>query len=217
MQKTFEEIIRDFVPSKDARLDALLKFTVECDAMTHIARRTMLTDGSRRENDAEHSWHIALMALYFKEYFIEEVDVFRAASICVVHDLVEIYAGDTFAYDVEANKNKAEREKAAADKLFSHLPPDSAKKLRALWEEFEEMKTPDSRYANCLDRIQPFLHNSVTGGGTWREAGVDIAAALRRAAPIKDNMPKVWEWILANIDAAVQKGWVRADEKSASR
>ena len=116
--------IEDFIPSNNVRLDQQLKFTAEIDKMTGILRRTMLVDGSRRENDAEHSWHIAVMALYFKEYCVAPVDVERAAKMCLAHDLIEIYAGDTFAYDPEANKDKAQREAAAADKLFAQLPDE---------------------------------------------------------------------------------------------
>ena len=135
----------------------------------------MLIDGSRRENDAEHSWHIAVMALLFSEYATEPVDVARAAKMCVVHDLIEIYAGDTFAYDLEANKGKAEREAAAADKLFAQLPAEQGAEIRSLWEEFDAMNTPDSKYAACMDRLQPFLHNTLTEGHTWRESGTNRA------------------------------------------
>ncbi|MEE3410563.1 MAG: HD domain-containing protein [Treponema sp.] len=158
MQSSFEQTIKNFLPSDDGRLDSLLKFSALAEEMDKISRRTKLADGSRRQNDAEHSWRIALMALMFKDYFDEEVDATRAAAICVAHDLVEIYAGDTFAYDAAANVGKKEREEAAAQKLFGQLPDDIARKLRTLWNEFEEFKTPESRYANCMDRLEPFLN-----------------------------------------------------------
>ncbi len=210
MQKPFEQIIAAFTPSNDSRLDSLLKFSALAEEMDFIERRTKVGDGSRRQNDAEHSWRIALMALLFKDYFDEEVDAGRAATICIAHDLVEIYAGDTFAYDAAANVGKAEREKAAADKLFAQLPPDVAKKIRDLWEEFEAMQTPESRYANCMDRLEPFLNNSLAlDGGTWAEAGANIDAVERRAAPIKENMSRVWKWLSKALDVGVQKGFIK--------
>ena len=163
--------INDFLCSNNLRLDQQLKFTAEIDKMTGVLRRTMLVDGSRRENDAEHSWHIAVMALYFKEYCVAPVNVERAVKMCLVHDLIEIYAGDTFAYDPVGNKDKAQREAAAADKLFAQLPDEQGSELRALWEEFDAMQTNDAKYAACMDRLQPFLHNTLTKGHTWIGTG----------------------------------------------
>ena len=198
------------MPSGDERLDSLLKFSALAEEMDKISRRTKLADGSRRQNDAEHSWRIALMALMFKDYFDEEVDATRAAAICVAHDLVEIYAGDTFAYDAAANVGKEEREKMAADKLFGQLPDDVSAKLRALWNEFEEMKTPESRYANCMDRLEPFLNNTLAvDGGTWAEAKVDMAAVEKRAKPIKENMSRVWKWLFKSLERGAEQGWIK--------
>ncbi|MBR5376243.1 MAG: HD domain-containing protein, partial [Lachnospiraceae bacterium] len=153
--------IDDFVSSGKTRLDQQLLFTAEIDKMTSVLRRTVLIDKSRRENDAEHSWHIAVMAMLFSEYAKEPVNIGRAVEMCVVHDLVEIYAGDTFAFDVEGNIGKEERERKAADKLFSQLPDDQGRMIRKLWEEFDAMQTNDAKYAACMDRLQPFLHNSL--------------------------------------------------------
>ena len=200
---------KDFIPIGNLRLDQQLRFTAEIDKMTSILRRTMLIDGSRRENDAEHSWHIAVMALIFSEYAKEPVDTARAAKMCVVHDLIEIYAGDTFAYDLEANKNKAEREAEAADKLFAQLPPEQGAELRTLWEEFDAMQTPDSKYAACMDRLQPFLHNTLTNGHTWVQSGTNRAVVEKRMAVIKDFMPQVYKWVEKNMDAAIEKGWLK--------
>ena len=200
---------KDFIPIGNLRLDQQLRFTAEIDKMTSILRRTMLIDGSRRENDAEHSWHIAVMALIFSEYAKEPVDTARAAKMCVVHDLIEIYAGDTFAYDLEANKDKAEREATAADKLFAQLPPEQGAELRALWEEFDAMQTPDSKYAACMDRLQPFLHNTLTNGHTWVQSGTNRAVVEKRMAVIKDFMPQVYKWVEKNMDAAIEKGWLK--------
>lgn len=210
MQSSFEQTIKNFLPSDDERLNSLLKFSALAEEMDKISRRTKLADGSKRQNDAEHSWRIALMALMFKDYFDEEVDATRAAAICVAHDLVEIYAGDTFAYDAAANIGKEEREEAAAQKLFGQLPDDIARKFRALWNEFEEFKTPESRYANCMDRLEPFLNNSLSlTGGTWTEAGATVAMVEKRIGPLKENMPRVWEWVQKNIAVGLKKGFIK--------
>ena len=176
--------------------------------MTHVLRRTLLTDGSRRENDAEHSWHIAVMALLFEEYAAEKPHTGRAAKMLVVHDLIEIYAGDTFAYDEQANLDKEEREKNAADKLFSQLPPEQGKEIRSLWEEFDAMQTADSKYANGMDRIQPFLHNTLTGGHTWIQAGAKRSMVEKRMEIVRDFMPDVWKWAELNIQNGIKEGWI---------
>ena len=200
----------DFISSGMERLDQQLKFTAEIDKMTSILRRTMLIDKSRRENDAEHSWHIAVMALLFEEYASEPVDIGHVVKMCVVHDLIEIYAGDTFAYDVKGNLDKAEREEKAADKLFAILPEEQGAYIRALWEEFDGMETADSKYAACLDRIQPFFHNTLTEGHTWVESGTtDRAAVEKRMSIVKKFMPSVYPWVEKNIDNAIAKGWLK--------
>lgn len=201
--------IDDFVSSGNLRLDQQLKFTAEIDKMTEIYRRTMLISGVRRENDAEHSWHIAVMALLFKEYCIEEPDVERTIKMLVVHDLIEIYAGDTFAYDVTGNANKGERETAAADKLYAQLPQEQGAELRSLWEEFDAMETVDAKYAACMDRIQPFLHNTLTEGHTWRNGGAVRAQIEGRFRIVKEFMPEVYGWIMKNLDRAIAKGWLK--------
>ena len=201
--------ITDFLSSNNIRLDQQLKFTAEIDKMTSILRRTLLVDGSRRENDAEHSWHIALMTLFFKEYCIAPVSVERAAKMCLVHDLIEIYAGDTFAYDPVGNQDKAEREAVAADKLFAQLPEEQGRELRSLWEEFDAMQTNDAKYAACMDRLQPFLHNTLTQGHTWVESGTCRANVEKRMAIIKEFMPAVYEWVESNLDHAIKMGWLK--------
>ena len=199
---------KDFLYGKNERINRQLLFSAEIDRMTAIARRTMLIDKRRRENDAEHSWHIAVMAMLFGEYAAEPVDLGRAVQMCVVHDLVEIIAGDTFAYDLEGNADKEEREKAAADQLFAELPEDQGQMIRSLWEEFDAMETADSRYAACMDRLQPFLHNTLTDGHTWAEGGTDRAAVEKRMAVVKEFLPEVYEWVSDNIEEAVRKGWL---------
>ena len=202
--------ISDFLDSGNIRLDRQLRFTAEIDKMTGVYRRTMLLSKERRENDAEHSWHIAVMALLFKEYCVEEPSVERAIKMLVVHALVEIYAGDTFAYDDKGNEDKEAREATAADKLFSQIPPEQGQEIRSLWEEFDAMETTDSKYAACLDRLQPFLHNTLTEGFTWVESGTNRAKVEKRMHIIKEFMPEVYTWIEKNLDNAVNRGWLKA-------
>lgn len=200
--------VQDYLESKNERLDRQLLFTAEIDRMTDILRQTMLISGKRRENDAEHSWHIAVMAMLLTEYAAEPVDIGRVVRMCVVHDLVEIEAGDTFAYDDQGNIGKAERERIAADKLFSRLPEDQGSMIRGLWEEFDAMETPDAKYAACVDRLQPFLHNVLTDGHTWRNGKVARASVEKRISVIREFMPEVYRWMEANIEQAVEKGWL---------
>lgn len=201
--------ISDFLSSGDKRLDSRFLFTAEIDKMTSVLRRTLLLDKSRRENDAEHSWHIAVMAMLFSEYATAPVDIGRVVQMCVVHDLVEVYAGDTFAYDAVGNADKEEREKKAADKLFAMLPEEQGRMIRSLWEEFDAMESPDAKYAACMDRLQPFFHNTLTDGHTWVESGTNCAAVEKRMAVIKEFMPKVYPWVAKNIDRAIEVGWLK--------
>src|SRR5574344_520431 len=198
-----------FFPCNNKILNKQLKFTAEIDKMTSVLRHTLLIDGRRRENDAEHSWHIAVMALLFEEYAIEKPNVGRAVKMLVVHDLIEIYAGDTFAFDKKGNETKELREKQAADKLFSQLPCEQGLEIRSMWEEFDAMETVDSKYANCMDRIQPFLHNTLTGGHTWLKGSASVADVHMRMDVVRKNMPAVWPWIEENIKRGLKLGWIR--------
>ena len=200
--------INDFLKRGNERLDKQLLFTAEIDRMTDVLRRTLLINKSRRENDAEHSWHIAVMAMLFSEYAPEPVDIGRVVQMCVIHDIVEIDAGDTFAFDEKGNAGKAEREKEAADRLFAKLPPDQGNMIRSLWEEFDAMETADAKFAACMDRLQPFLHNTLTDGHTWGNGKVNRAAVEKRMAVIKEFMPEVYEWAVMNMDNAIEKGWM---------
>ena len=201
-----------FISSGNARLDSQLRFTAEIDKMTAVYRKTLLIDRSRCENDAEHSWHIAVMALLFEEHAAEKVDIRHAVEMLLVHDLVEIYAGDTFAYDTEGYKDKAEREAAAAEKLFSILPGEQGQKIRELWEEFESRRSPDARYADCLDKLQPFFHNIMTEGHTWRNTYSGKRTTRKQVAArmsvLEGFMPEVHKWIIKAMDTAVEKGWL---------
>ena len=190
----------------DDRLGRLVEFIVEVDQLKHIFRQTVLMDASRRENDAEHSWHLALMAVLLQEYAREEVDLLRVVKMVLVHDLVEIDAGDTFCYDEAGNRDKAERERKAADRIFGLLPGDVGAEIRGLWEEFEARETPDARFASSLDRFQPLLHNSRTGGVAWQKHGVTCDQVIDRNRHIEDGAPALWAYARAMIEDAVRKG-----------
>jgi putative hydrolases of HD superfamily len=198
----------DLLRTKNERLNKQLEFTIEIDKMCDILRRTVLINKSRRENDAEHSWHIAVMAQLFLEYTTESIDIGRVVRMLVIHDLIEIYAGDTFAYDVKGNEDKKSREIAAADKIFAILPEDQGAEIRLLWEEFDDMKTSDAKYAACMDRIQPFLNNTLTNGHTWMEGKTKRWQVEERMSVVKKMMPEVYEWVEENIQNAVNNKWI---------
>ncbi len=192
------------------RLAAQIDFIVRIDRLKSVARQTLLTDRSRRENSAEHSWHLALMAMLLAEYARERVDAGRVMKMVLVHDLVEVEAGDTFCYDEGAKEGQHARELAAAKRVFSLLPEDQAAELRALWDEFEARRTPEARFAAALDRLQPLFNNYLTRGGTWQEHDVARRQVRRRTAPIADGSPQLGEVAAAIIAAAVDKGYLKA-------
>lgn len=194
----------DFIT--DEKLRSRIEFAVEADKMKNILRRTLITDSSRRENDAEHSWHLALMAMLLRDYAPPETDIARAVQLAVVHDLVEIYAGDTFAYDAKGNEDKRIREEAAADRLFGMLPDGQGEEFRALWEEFDAMETPDARYASAVDRLQPLIHNFLTDGHTWKGGAVHSAQVLERMAIIKQVSPELWQVVEGIVKASLDMG-----------
>lgn len=190
----------------EKRLIDQIKFIVEVDKAKEIMRRTYVTSSERFENDAEHSWHLALMAPLLKEYIKEDVNIERVINMVIIHDLVEIDAGDTFCYDKEGNLTKREREVKAADRIFNILPKDQAKIIYDLWNEFEEMNTIESRYAACLDRLQPILNNIATGGRAWKENNTTKSMVLGRMSVIKETSEELWELILAIINEGVKIG-----------
>ena len=205
------EQIFNFSAVKDfpKKLQQQMVFIAEVDKLKNIFRRTILTDSSRRENDAEHSWHLALMAIVLEEYAAEPVNLGRVLAMVTVHDLIEIYAGDTFAFDAAANQDKAQREEAAAEKLFGMLDKEQGQELRQLWEEFDAMNTADSCFAASLDRIQPFMHNVLTEGHTWKLGTVTKEQVYRRMAPVKTGTPALWPWLESQVAAAIEKGWIK--------
>jgi putative hydrolase of HD superfamily len=193
----------------DDRLARQIGFLLEIDKLKRVLRETWHLDQSRKENDAEHSWHLAVMAVLLAEYATEPgLDLARVVKMVLVHDLVEIDAGDTFVYDEVGARDKAEREQAAADRLFGTLPDDQAAEVRRLWEEFEARRTPEARYAAGLDRLQPLLHNYHTQGRTWREHGVTSDRVLARNCHMAEGAPRLWQYAESLIHEAVRKGYL---------
>jgi putative hydrolase of HD superfamily len=198
--------------SPSDRLQKQLRFLRELDKLKSVSRRTSLIDRSRLENSAEHSWHLGTMAVTLAEYAPAGTDIARAVEMLLVHDVVEIDAGDTFAFDTAAHVDKEEREALAANRLFGLLPDDDAHRLRALWDEFEEGETPTARFANALDRFQALLMNDAPGdGGTWRIHGVTRSQVLARMAPIEAGAPGLWPVVVDTVERAVRNGHVRED------
>jgi putative hydrolase of HD superfamily len=190
------------------RLQQQIAFLVEADKLKSILRQTPLADNSRLENSAEHSWHLALAALTLQEYAPDGTDVSHAVRLVIVHDLVEIDAGDTFAYDTAHHETKAERELAAAERIFGLLPADLQASLRNWWNEFEAQETPSARFANALDRLQPLLLNMRAGGGSWTAHHVARSQVVRRMQPIQLWMPAAWPLVLDVIDRACAEGLI---------
>ena len=192
------------------RLARQIAFLVEADRLKTVLRRTPLADNSRPENSAEHSWHLALAAMSLHEYAPESVNIAHVLELVIVHDLVEIDAGDTFAYDRDGHVSKAERERAAADRIFALLPSDQERRFRSLWEEFEAMETPESRFANALDRLQALLQNMTAGGGSWAAYRVTRAQVYQRMAPVQAALPEVWPFVCGIIDRYCAAGAIRS-------
>jgi putative hydrolase of HD superfamily len=193
-----------------SRLGKQLAFLAEIDRLKDVLRRTLAGRTGRRENSAEHSWHLALMALVLGEEAtaLGPIDRERVLKMVLVHDLVEIDADDTFCYDAAGNATKAARELAAAERIFRLLPADQAAHMRAWWDEFEAGITPEAKLAQALDRLQPILQNLHTEGRSWREHGVTKAQVLERNRKIGDALPDIWAELLPRIDEAERKGWL---------
>ena len=181
------------------RLDKQFDFIREADKIKQIFRQSYICDGSRKENDAEHSWHLALMAVILSEYANEEIDVLRVISMVLIHDIVEIDAGDTYAYDSTGNETKRERELSAAERIFNILPKDQALYMRSLWDEFEERITPESKFANMLDRVQPLTLNDASKGKAWTEHNVKLSQVINRNAITAEGSEELWKYAKDNI------------------
>lgn len=183
-----------------------IAFIMELDKIKKIGRQTYLSDASRKENDAEHSWHLALMAFVFAEYANEKIDVLKTMKMVLLHDVVEIDAGDTYAYDAEGNKTKRERELKAADRIFGLLPEEQRQEYRSLWDEFEEMETAEAKFANMLDKVQPLLLNDASGGKSWEEHGVKKSQVMARNVRVHEGSQQMWEYAKSLIEKNVELG-----------
>lgn len=193
------------------RLAQQIAFLVEADKLKTVIRRTPLVDLSRLENSAEHSWHLVLVIMVLREYGPPGIDWMRVMEMVAVHDLVEIDAGDVSAYDVDAFVAKAQREQAAADRIFGLLPPDQQARFRQLWDEFEAHATAEARFANAVDRLQPLIQNAHASGGSWRGQTLVRAQILYRMAPIETSLPDVWPHVLDVIESFCAAGVLRRD------
>lgn len=188
------------------RLEEQINFIIEVDKLKNIVRQNYLCDGSRKEDDADHSWHLALMCVILSEYANEKIDVLKTITMVLIHDIVEIDAGDTYAYDDKAHDSKRQREIEAADRIFNLLPKDQAKKMRDLWEEFEEGVTPEAKFAITLDKMQPVLLNASSNGKSWREHQVKLSQILSRNETTHEGSQVLWEFEKEIIYKNVEKG-----------
>ena len=194
------------------RLEQQISFIREIDKEKQIGRQTYLTGGSRKENDAEHAWHIALMAILLSEYANEPIDLLRTVTMLLIHDLVEIDAGDTYAYDEAAKATEHDREARGADRFFGMLPREQGSALRALWEEFNTGETPEARFAHAMDNFQPVMLNAATDGRAWAEHGVRLSQILRRNRITPEGSDRLWEYALQHfIQPNVERGRIRDD------
>ena len=194
------------------RLERIVEFCRTIDREKFIQRKTYLTDGKRLENDAEHAWHLAVMALLLGEYSNAEIDLLRVVSMVLIHDLVEIYAGDTFAYDEAGMKTQKARESAAAARLFPILPDDLASRFRGLWDEFESEETAEAKFAHTLDNFQPMMLQAATDGRAWREGGRRLSEVLRRNTSTAEGSEALWNYAKENfIRPQIEKGHLKDD------
>lgn len=193
------------------RLSEFADFIVELDRLKAVKRQILLpVDGYRQENSAEHSWHVALMATMLCEYAIEAIDVSRVVRMILIHDVVEIDAGDMFAFnDQQDHDAQAEKELAAAKRIFGLLPSPQSEELLNLWLEFEEAKTPDAEFAKAMDRVLPVFQNMKDDGGSWRKHGIARSKIEKRNLHLKQCAPTLWEYVMTQLDVAVENGWLR--------
>jgi putative hydrolase of HD superfamily len=197
----------------DNRLEEQIRWITEIDKLKGILRQTLVMDGSRQENDAEHSWHVAVMAVLLHEYAAPpDVDLLRVVKMLLIHDLVEIDAGDTFCYDAAGVALQQARERKAADRIFGLLPADQGQALRGLWDEFDARETPHARFAHALDRIQPLLNNLHTGGGSWKRHAVRVSQVLERIAPAREGSPALHDYACGLVEQAAEAGLLIRDQ-----
>lgn len=196
----------DFLVSQRLKQD--IEFIVELDKMKSIFRRTSVIGEDRQEDDAQHSWHISVMAMILSEYANEDIDICKVIKMLLTHDLVELYAGDTFCYDNIGNMDKRDREVKAADKLYGMLEEDKGKELRALWDEFEDQKTHEAKFAASMDRLQPMLSNYNNNGGTWKKHNVAKKDIYKRILPVKESSNELWEFVEYMLEDAYNRGLI---------
>jgi putative hydrolases of HD superfamily len=196
--------------ANDKRIQQQIQFLLEIDKLKQIQRRSYITGGSRRENSAEHSWHLAMMAPVLAEYASEPVDINHVIRLLLVHDIVEIDAGDTFFFDEVGKLDKAAREQCAADRVFGLLPREQENAFRGLWNEFEARQTPEARFAAVLDRLMPLLLNYAVEGRTWQENGLTAGRVLHAMAHIEEGSAPLWQFVQQLMQDAVAKGYLPA-------
>lgn len=195
-----------------SRIEQQFDFIREIDKEKLIERQTYISSGERKENDSEHAWHLAMMTILLSEYSNEQIDVLRTVTMVLLHDIVEIDAGDTYAYDDTAALDKREREQAAADRIFALLPEDQAVKLRGIWEEYEARETPEAKFAHTMDNIQPTMLNDATDGRAWEEHGVHLHQIMKRNERTGEGSQVLWDYALNNfILPNVKKGKIIDD------
>ncbi len=191
------------------RIKKQLDFMLELDKMKNLYRQTYVLHEDRKENDAEHSWHLAILAMLLSEYAAQPVDVLHVMKMVLIHDVVEIDAGDTYCYDAEGYKSKADREEKAAQRIFGLLPDDQREEFYTLWREFEDSETNDARFAAMLDRLQPIMLNYTKGGRSWQEHGIHKEQVLARNLPYLSESEQLADVIRSVIDDAAEKGWLK--------
>lgn len=191
------------------RLKQQISFILEIDKVKSIFRQSLIADKSRYENDAEHSWHLAIMAFLLSEHISEKIDLLKVIKMVLMHDLVEIDAGDTYCYDEKAKQDKREREERCAERIFAMLPENQCKEMYELWEEFELMETPEAKYAVALDRLQPVLLNYAAEGLSWKKHGIHIDQVLERNSRIQDSSEIIWKYMEELLNDAVKRGYLK--------
>lgn len=198
-----------------SRLEKQFDFIKEIDKEKGIIRQNYITAADRRETDSDHAWHLAMMTILLGEYSNQPIDILRTVTMVLIHDIVEIDAGDTYAYDEKSKIDQHEREQLAADRIFGLLPDDQAAKLRAIWKEFEARETPEAKFARTMDHLQPLMLNDATNGRAWREHGVMLSQILKRNADTGEVSKELWDYAKANfIEPNVEKGNIIDDKQN---
>lgn len=191
------------------RLRKQLDFIIEVDKVKQIYRKNYIIDGSRNENDAEHSWHLAMMAIILSEYTSDtSIDLLKVIKMVIIHDLVEIDAGDTFLYDESVNMDKLKREITASDRIFGLLPDDQYKEMKSLWQEFEARETAEAKYASAIDGLHPLINNYITKGAGWRKHAIKAKDVFEKKKYIEESAPKLWDYAQIIISASKEKGYL---------